>query len=41
MLTGRDFNDGDTETSPPVAILSENLAKALFWRSESGRPEIS
>lgn len=30
MLAGRDFSDGDTDTSPPVAILSETLAKALF-----------
>ena len=30
MLAGRDFNDGDKESSTPVAILSENLAKALF-----------
>jgi putative ABC transport system permease protein len=30
MLAGRDFNDGDTATSPQVAILSETLAKALF-----------
>jgi len=30
MLAGRDFADGDTGTSPPVAILSESLAKALF-----------
>jgi putative ABC transport system permease protein len=30
MLAGRDFNDGDTEASPPVAILSAALAKALF-----------
>ena len=30
MLAGRDFNDGDAATSPPVAILSEALAKALF-----------
>lgn len=30
MLAGRDFNDGDKESSIPVAILSENLAKALF-----------
>ena len=32
MLAGRDFNDGDTETSFPVAILSEDLAKALYGR---------
>lgn len=30
ILAGRDFNDGDTATSPQVAILSEALAKALF-----------
>jgi len=30
MLAGRDFNDANTEASPPVAILSENLAKTLF-----------
>ncbi len=30
MLAGRDFTDSDTGTSPPVAILSETLAKALF-----------
>jgi putative ABC transport system permease protein len=30
MLAGRDFNGEDTETSPPVAILSAALAKALF-----------
>jgi putative ABC transport system permease protein len=30
LLTGRDFNDGDGETSLPVAILSEDLARKLF-----------
>ncbi|HXO05427.1 MAG TPA: ABC transporter permease [Candidatus Sulfotelmatobacter sp.] len=30
LLTGRDFNDGDTGTSLPVAILSEALARKLF-----------
>ena len=30
MLAGRDFDDGDTSASPPVAILSEELAKMLF-----------
>lgn len=30
LLAGRDFNDGDSNTSPKVAILSEALAKALF-----------
>jgi len=30
LLTGRDFNDGETETSLPVAILSEDLARKLF-----------
>lgn len=30
MLAGRDFNDGDKDTSPPAAILSEALAKAFF-----------
>lgn len=30
MLAGRDFNDGDTETSLPVAILSKTLAEILF-----------
>ena len=30
ILAGRDFNDGDSEASPAVAILSETLARALF-----------
>jgi len=30
MLAGRDFNASDSGASPPVAILSEALAKALF-----------
>jgi putative ABC transport system permease protein len=30
MLAGRDFNAGDTGDSPPVAVLSEALAKVLF-----------
>jgi putative ABC transport system permease protein len=30
LLTGRDFSDADTATSPPVAILSEDLARKLF-----------
>jgi len=30
ILAGRDFNDADTAASFPVAILSEDLAKALF-----------
>lgn len=32
ILAGREFNDSDTENSLPVAILSEDLAKALFGR---------
>ena len=30
FLLGRDFQDGDTAKSPPVAILSESLATHLF-----------
>ena len=30
ILAGRDFNAGDTDTSPPVAVLSEDLARVLF-----------
>lgn len=30
MLAGRDFNDGNTESSLPVAILSKTLAEMLF-----------
>ena len=30
VLAGQDFSDGDRDTSPPVAILSQALAKALF-----------
>jgi len=30
LLAGRDFNDGDTNTSLPVAVFSEDLAKKLF-----------
>lgn len=30
ILAGQEFNDEETETSPPVAILSQALAKALF-----------
>ncbi|HEV2351990.1 MAG TPA: ABC transporter permease [Terriglobia bacterium] len=30
ILAGRDFSDGDSRTSFPVAILSEDLAKTLF-----------
>lgn len=30
LLTGRDFKDGDSETSLAVAILSEDLARKLF-----------
>ena len=30
LLAGRDFSGEDTETSPPVAILSDALAKMLF-----------
>lgn len=30
MLAGRDFSDGDRDTSLPVAILSEAVAKMLF-----------
>ena len=30
LLTGRDFNHGDSEASLPVAILSEALARRLF-----------
>ena len=30
MLAGRDFNDADTGTSMPVAILSKTLAEMLF-----------
>jgi putative ABC transport system permease protein len=32
ILAGRDFTAGDTVASYPVAILSEDLAKALFGR---------
>jgi len=30
MLAGRDFNDGDIDTSLPVAIVSKTLAEMLF-----------
>jgi len=33
ILAGREFNDGDSTTSYPVAILSEDLAKALFGQA--------
>ncbi|HTQ59767.1 MAG TPA: ABC transporter permease [Candidatus Solibacter sp.] len=32
ILTGRDFNDTDTSTSVPVAILSAELARVLFGK---------
>jgi putative ABC transport system permease protein len=32
VLAGRDFNDTDTATSVPVAILSADLARVLFGR---------
>jgi putative ABC transport system permease protein len=33
ILAGREFNDGDSATSFPAAILSEELAKALFGQA--------
>jgi predicted permease len=30
MLSGRDFNAGDTETSPKVAVINQALAHAVF-----------
>jgi len=35
ILAGRDFSDGDTDTSLPIAILSETLAKELFGEVNS------
>ncbi len=32
VLAGREFNDTDTSTSPPVAILSAELARVLFGK---------
>ena len=32
VLAGREFNDTDTSTSPPVAILSAQLARVLFGK---------
>jgi len=32
VLAGREFNDTDTATSPPVAILSAELARVLFGK---------
>ena len=32
VLAGREFNDTDTATSPPVAVLSAELARVLFGK---------
>ena len=39
LKSGRDFNEGDTERQPLVAIVNEALVRKSFGGSESDRPD--